>query len=90
MTSSELIAAVAESAKVKKAEAERIVKTLCSVVKGELVAGRKAVLGDLGVFKPVARAGRSGRNPQTGAAIQIQARKSAKFTLAKALKEALR
>ena len=53
------------------------------------VAGKDVRLNGFGIFSTTERAAREGRNPQTGAAIQIAASKAAKFAPAKALKDRL-
>jgi DNA-binding protein HU-beta len=52
-----------------------------------VVAGKKVMLPGFGSFQLRARAARKGRNPQTGAEIDIKASKSPGFTAAKAFKE---
>jgi DNA-binding protein HU-beta len=60
-------------------------------VSRELLAdGREAEVIGLGVLKPVTRAAREGRNPKTGEALKIPAKKAAKFRASKALKDALK
>lgn len=50
----------------------------------------KVDLFGLGTLKVVQRAARTGRNPRTGAAVEIPAKRAAKFTPGKAVKEALK
>lgn len=89
MTNAQLIAACADAAQVKKAVAERLVKELCATIRAQLAAGQKVAMGDLGIFKPVQRAAKVGRNPKDGSVVEIPARRSVKFSLSRALKEAL-
>lgn len=88
MNKSELIQKVAESADITKAAAGRVVDSLVSSVTTELSAGGDVALVGFGTFKVSERAARTGRNPQTGAEIQIAAAKVPSFKAGKALKEA--
>lgn len=88
MNKSELIEKVAESADITKAAAGRVLDSLVSSVTTELSAGGDVVLVGFGTFKVSERAARTGRNPQTGAEIQIAAAKVPSFKAGKALKEA--
>lgn len=88
MNKSELIEKVAESADITKAAAGRVVDSLVSSVTTELSAGGDVALVGFGTFKVSERAARTGRNPQTGAEIQIAAAKVPSFKAGKALKEA--
>lgn len=54
-----------------------------------LAEGGKVVLPGLGTLELVERKARKGRNPRTGAAIDIEASRSAKLNPGKALKDAL-
>ena len=89
MNKSELIEKVAESADITKAAAGRVVDSLVSSVTTELSAGGDVVLVGFGTFKVSERAARTGRNPQTGAEIQIAAAKVPSFKAGKALKDAV-
>ena len=88
MNKSELIERVAESADITKAAAGRVLDSLISSVTTELSAGGDVALVGFGTFKVSERAARTGRNPQTGAEIQIAAAKVPSFKAGKALKEA--
>ncbi len=55
----------------------------------ELAAGGKVQIPGFGTFSVSFRAARKGRNPQTGAEIDIAASKGAKFKAGKALKDAV-
>jgi len=75
MNKSELVAAVAESAGLSKAEAGRAVDALTGAVTSALASGDTVALVGFGTFGVKERAARTGRNPQTGAEIQIAAAK---------------
>ena len=72
-----------------KAAAEKAFDTFCSIISGKLNKGERLRLPGVGSFTVSKRAARKGRNPQTGAAIKIPARKVVKFSVAKGLKKSL-
>lgn len=88
-TKAELLTEVAERAGVSKTEAESVIDALFSTVTGQAKAGNKVSWPGFGSFSISHRAARTGRNPQTGAEIQIPASSALKFTPAKALKDLL-
>jgi len=79
MNKAELITKVAEDTSLTQHDAERAVNALLSAVEGALVEGEKVTLVGFGSFKVHNRAGRTGRNPRTGEAIQINPKKVVKF-----------
>lgn len=87
MNKSELIAAVVEKTELSKKDAEKAIKAFEEVVTEELVKGGKVQLVGFGTFEVAERAARTGRNPQTGADMEIPASKSPKFKAGKALKD---
>jgi DNA-binding protein HU-beta len=89
MNKSELVAAVAEGAELTKKDAERAVNVALEAVAGSLAKGDVVAIAGFGNFKVNERAARAGRNPQTGAALQIAASKNVSFKAGKALKESL-
>jgi DNA-binding protein HU-beta len=89
MNKNELAKRVAEEMGTTKAEALRTIEGLVSVVQNELAQGGKVSLSGFGTFAVRESAERSGRNPQTGAAITIPARKVPKFSAAKGLKDSI-
>ena len=91
MTKGELADAVAadEDAGLTRAEAVRAVKAVFDAIEEELVKGGKVSLAGFGNFEVRHRSARTGRNPQTGAAVQIAASKAPAFKAAKRLKEAV-
>jgi len=88
MNKSELIAKIAEGAELSKAAAGRALDSLIQSVTDELSAGGDVALVGFGTYKVSDRAARTGRNPQTGAEIQIAAAKVPSFKAGKALKDA--
>ena len=89
MNKSELIEAIAASADIPKAAAGRALDAMIDNVTGALQKGDQVVLVGFGTFSVKDRAARTGRNPQTGAEIQIAAAKVPSFKAGKALKDAV-
>ncbi|MBA2656957.1 MAG: HU family DNA-binding protein [Tatlockia sp.] len=89
MNKSELIDAIATGSGVTKADASRVLDTFMITVTDALKSGDQVVLPGFGSFTTGNRSARTGRNPQTGATIQIKASRVAKFKAGKSLKEAV-
>jgi nucleoid DNA-binding protein len=83
---------VAEVAKVLESKrlAEEAVSCVFEAITKSLKKGQAVTLVGFGTFKVGKRKARVGRNPQTGAAIKIAAKKVPKFTAGKALKTAVK
>ena len=86
MTKAEFVAAVATELDVTKTVATESVETFIAVTTKLLKAGDKITFPGFGTFSVSERAARKGRNPSTGAEIQIAASKSGKFAAGKDLK----
>jgi len=86
MTKAEFVASVAEKTGLTKVAAAEAVDAFVGTVSEVLKAGDKITLPGFGTFSVSERAARKGRNPQTGAEIQIAASKSGKFSAGKDLK----
>ena len=89
MTKDELVEKIAGDAGISKKEAQAALKAVTSGVSGALAKGDSVTLVGFGTFSVSQRAARTGRNPQTGATIQIKARKAPKFKTGKTLKDAV-
>jgi nucleoid DNA-binding protein len=89
MTKAELIDSVANKAELPKQKAEDIVNGLFDDIVGALKSGDKVNISGFGTFSVSERKARTGRNPKTGAAIQIAASRAPKFKAGKILKESL-
>ena len=89
MTKAELVAAIAKSSKLTKADAERALNSFVDVAKKTLKKEGKLALAGFGSFVVAKRKARKGRNPQTGEEIKIKASKVVRFKAGKALKEKL-
>jgi DNA-binding protein HU-beta len=85
----ELIDAIATAADLPKASAGRALDAVLDSITNELKNGEQVALVGFGTFIVKHRNARSGRNPQTGATIQIAASKVASFKAGKALKDAV-
>jgi DNA-binding protein HU-beta len=86
---SELIDAIADSADLSKSSAARALDAVLGSVQGALANGDQVSLVGFGTFSVKHRAARSGRNPQTGAEIQIKASNVPSFKAGKALKDSV-
>lgn len=85
----ELIDLVAAQTELPKSETAKTVNALLDVIKNELANGEKVALVGFGTFEVRERAARKGRNPQTGAEIEIAAAKAPAFKAGKDFKEAV-
>ncbi|MFQ3264239.1 MAG: DNA-binding protein HU-beta [Colwellia sp.] len=85
---SQLIEKIAAGADISKAAAGRALDSFIGAVTDELKDGEQVALVGFGTFSVRDRAARTGRNPQTGATIQIAAAKIPSFKAGKALKDA--
>ncbi len=89
MNKTELIAEVATSAGLTKAEAGRVIDATTAAITSSLKKGEAVTLIGFGTFKVSKRAARTGRNPRTGAELKVAARNAPAFTAGKALKDAV-
>ena len=89
MNKSELVAAIATSADITKADAERALNGIMEAITGALSKGDKVALIGFGTFSTTKRAARDGRNPQTGKTMKIKAKTVAKFKAGAKLADAV-
>ncbi|MCZ6641746.1 MAG: HU family DNA-binding protein [Gammaproteobacteria bacterium] len=89
MNKTELIDRIAESADLSKASAGRALDAAIDAITDSLKAADPVALVGFGTFTVRDRAARTGRNPQTGAPIQIAAARVPAFKPGKALKQAV-
>lgn len=90
MNKQELVGAVAKRLEVTRARAGEITELFFAtdgVIASELRRGGKVAISGFGNFELRRRAGREGRNPRTGKAINIKASMIPAFRAGKALKE---
>jgi DNA-binding protein HU-beta len=90
MTKADLVEKMAKDADIAKVAAGKALDSLIDAVTRTLKKGDKLALIGFGTFSVGKRKARTGRNPQTGAAIKIPARKVPRFSAGKTLKDALR
>jgi len=88
MNKGQLVDKIAEGADITKASAGRALDSIIATITAELASGGDVALIGFGTFKVSDRAARTGRNPQTGAELQIAASKAPGFKAGKALKDA--
>jgi len=85
MTKADLVGIMADEAGITKAAASEALDAFVSEVTKELKKSGKLGLVGFGTFSVVKRKAREGRNPQTGKAIKIPAKKVVKFKAGKTL-----
>lgn len=90
MKKSDLIDSVATKAGLSKAQAGRALDAVTSSVTKALQQGDTVSLIGFGTFQVNQRASRTGRNPQTGASIEIPASNHPTFKAGKGLKDAVK
>ncbi|MBN8523353.1 MAG: HU family DNA-binding protein [Rickettsiaceae bacterium] len=88
MNKGDFISFIADKHDCTKAEAERVIDMFTSSVIGALGKGEEVTLVGFGSFSVSKVAARSGRNPRTGAAIQIAQYNQPKFKVGQKLKDA--
>lgn len=79
MNKSELISAIAGKSGLSKVDSKKALDATLEAISDEVKSGGKVVLVGFGTFSLTERRARKGINPQTKKAIQIPAKKSAKF-----------
>lgn len=90
MTKAELVSAIAKGAGITKKEADAALKAAIQAVSDALKKGERVAVPNFGIFTVRERAARKGRNPRTGAEIQIPSRKVVVFRPAKDLRESVK
>lgn len=89
MNKTELIDEIAAAADLPKASAGRALDAVLDCITHQLKNGEQVSLVGFGTFSVKHRNARTGRNPQTGAAIEIKASRVASFKAGKALKDSV-
>lgn len=89
MTQTALVRALAEKAEITNKQARAVLDNLSAVAVSEVKKNGVFVLPGIGRLVRVERKARMGRNPATGAAIKIPAKKVVKFRVAKAAKDSI-
>ena len=89
ITKDQLIGDLAEATSLPKASVRNLLDQLAEIVGDALENDGEITLPGIGKLKVSERPARTGRNPQTGASIQIAAKKVVKYVPAKALADSL-
>ncbi len=95
MNKAQLIDAISKNgmshhdAGISKTMAEAVIDTMTNAITKELAGGGEVTLPGIGKLSVTQRAARVGRNPMTGEALKIAAKKAVKFGAAKGLKDAV-
>ncbi len=89
MTQAQLVAAIADQNEVSKAVAKNFLVTLSEIATKETKKNGEFTIPGVGKLVRRESKARMGRNPATGQAIKIPAKKTVKFRVAKAMKDAI-
>ena len=89
MNKKQLVAKISSSMNLSKADAERQFDGITEIILSCLKSDEQVKIAGFGTYKVAKRKARIGRNPRTGESIQIPASKRPKFTVGKALKDAV-
>ena len=89
MNKSELVAHMAKEAGITQEQASKGIGALIGAVQNTLASGNDVVLVGFGTFSVSERKARTGKNPRTGEAVQIPAKRVPQFKAGKALKDAV-
>ncbi len=89
MHKTDLVVALANKEQLSANKADLVVSAFVEQITNALSRGETVSLLGFGSFNVSERAARTGRNPQTGAEIQIAASKAVTFKAGKALKDAV-
>jgi DNA-binding protein HU-beta len=85
----DIVDEIAAKADVTKAKAADVLEVIIKTITKSLKKGERVQLPGFGSFSVSRRAARQGRNPATGATIQIAASKNVRFKMGKDLKDTL-
>jgi DNA-binding protein HU-beta len=89
MNKQDLVAAVADASGLSRGDASKAVEAVFDAVSGALKKGDEVRLVGFGTFSVSKRKASTGRNPRTGAPMQIKASTQPKFRAGKGLKDAV-
>ena len=90
MTKNELIEKVAKKSHLTKRAAADAVNSTFGLIQDNLLRGEKTIITGFGTFLVRSRVARRGRNPKTGATIQIPGKKLPSFVAGKTIKRQVR
>ena len=83
MNTTELVDAIAETSDLSKAKAKEVINSIFAEIVEAAKRGDDVVINGFGRFAVKERSAREGRNPATGAPLQIPASKSLAFKMSK-------
>lgn len=89
MNKADLIEKIAKDAKINKTQADAAINSALAGIRSALRKGERVTLVGFGTFSTGTRKARTGRNPRTGGAIKIKAKKVARFSPGADLKAAV-
>lgn len=85
-----IVETIATANTATKKETEALVRQVFATIQAELVATGEVTIPGFGAFRVKDVAAKTGRNPQTGEALEIAATKKVSFKVAKGLKDAVK
>ena len=89
MTKSELLGKLADASEISKKQADQVLTSLVDIAQKSIKKGDPIKIPGLGILRLRKMKARMGRNPQTGEAIKIPARRKVGFTVAKVFKDSV-
>lgn len=89
MTKADIVERISAATGFSKKESADMLETVFSIMKNTLEAGEKIKVSGFGNFEIKQKKDRKGRNPQTGEAITIEARRVLTFKPSTILKQAI-
>jgi DNA-binding protein HU-beta len=89
LTQTEIISSLSESCGCKKSDVKGMFDALAALAASEVKKNGEFTLPGFGKLKKTHRKAREGRNPATGAVIKIPAKTTVKFSIGKAMKDAV-
>ncbi|WP_313453230.1 HU family DNA-binding protein [Stutzerimonas nitrititolerans] len=90
MNKQELIEQVAFASDLTKSQAKKAVEAVTAVIQDALADGQAVNITGFGVFETTTRSARIGRNPATGASLDVPASRGVRFRPGKPLKDAVK
>ena len=87
MNKTELVEQIATKADLSRRDAESAVEAALKTIEEQLASGGEITLTGFGKFLVACRSARTGRNPQTGAPIEIKASRVPRFSAGSKLKQ---
>jgi DNA-binding protein HU-beta len=87
MTKAQLVTKLAEASGVSRKQGDQFLDCMVETIVKSVKKGESVKIPGLGIFRLRKMKARMGRNPQTGEAIKIPARKKVGFSVAKTFKE---